>query len=47
MVGVRDSGTMETVVMGGDTEEMQDYGGKIREEDIQVDEGDSIRHTRR
>ena len=46
MMGVRDSGTMETVVMGGYTEEMQEYGGRIREEDMQVDEGDSIRHTR-
>ena len=47
MVGVRDYGTMETVVVGGDTEEMQDDGERIREEDMQVDEGDSIINTRR
>ena len=47
MVGVRDSGTMDTVVVGGYTEEMQDDGGQLRDEYMQVDDGDRIRHTRR
>ena len=39
VVGVRDDGKIEIVVVGGDAEEIQCYKGLQKEEYIQVDEG--------
>ena len=46
MVDVRDYGMMETVAVVGDEEEMQDGEGRRRNEEMQVDGDDSIRHTK-
>ena len=46
IVGVRYFETMEMVSVVRDSSEMQDDEGWLREEEIQVDEDDSIRHAR-